>query len=100
MPRKSVAVVGIGVGLEDIFKKNQRELFISMLFQCYLTFTNSSRFTLIQRIIYHILIYRNMFWNVSQYTNLLSHLFNNVRSKIYYTNVLFINAFPLLRILW
>ena len=25
MPRKSVAVVGIGVGLEDILKKNQRE---------------------------------------------------------------------------
>ena len=40
MPRKSVAVVGIGVGLEDILKKNQRELFISMLFQCYLKMTH------------------------------------------------------------
>ena len=66
MPRKSVAVVGIGVGLEDILKKNQRELFISMLFQCYLKITHL-----------HIHVHKNIY---------IIKIYNNTTNQISYSD--------------
>ena len=66
MPRKSVAVVGIGVGFEDILKKNQRELFISMLFQCYLKMTRL-----------HIHVHKNIY---------IIKIYNNTTNQISYSD--------------
>ena len=66
MRRESVSVVVIGVGLEDILKKNQRELFISMLFQCYLKMTHL-----------HIHVHKNIY---------IIKIYNNTTNQISYSD--------------